>query len=158
MNYANFTRFSPEYVIPFNSFQSDSCNDSSSVVRQNGEPQNGCAYIYQGVRNVRFSENLACFVFLKHPFWDSPYCLITDVLAAFYSQLKGCFVSFMYFANCGLDLNFGFSIYSKIGSNNSQREMSFKKDWKIYHVGLSLQVNIENYKERTLFIMYKGSS
>ena len=25
-----------------------------------------CAY--QGVRNVRFSENLTCFVFLKHPF------------------------------------------------------------------------------------------
>ena len=25
-----------------------------------------CAY--QGVRNVPFSENLACFVFLKHPF------------------------------------------------------------------------------------------
>ena len=24
--------------------------------------------VYQGVRNVRFSENLACFVFLKHPF------------------------------------------------------------------------------------------
>ena len=34
-----------------------------------------CAY--QGVRNVRFSENLACFVFLKHPFWDSPFCFIT---------------------------------------------------------------------------------
>ena len=33
---------------------------------------------YQGVRNVRFSENLACFVFLKHPFWDLPFCLITD--------------------------------------------------------------------------------
>ena len=33
---------------------------------------------YQGVRNVRFSENLACFVFLKHPFWDSPFCLITN--------------------------------------------------------------------------------
>ena len=33
---------------------------------------------YQGVRNVRFSENLACFVFLKDPFWDSPFCLITD--------------------------------------------------------------------------------
>ena len=76
MNYANFTRFSPEYVIPFNSFQSDSCNDSSSVVRQNGEPQNGCAYMHQGVRNVRFSENLACFVFLKNPFWYSPFCLI----------------------------------------------------------------------------------
>ena len=25
-----------------------------------------CAY--QGVKNVRFSENLTCFVFLKHPF------------------------------------------------------------------------------------------
>ena len=35
-----------------------------------------CAY--QGVRNVRFLENLACFVFLKHPFWDPPFCLITD--------------------------------------------------------------------------------
>ena len=35
-----------------------------------------CAY--QGVRNVRFSENLACFVFLKHPFLDSSFCLITD--------------------------------------------------------------------------------
>ena len=35
---------------------------------------------YQGVRNVRFSENLACFVFLLPPFWDSPFCLITDEL------------------------------------------------------------------------------
>ena len=34
-----------------------------------------------GDKNARFSENLACFVFLKHPFWDSPFCLITDVLA-----------------------------------------------------------------------------
>ena len=37
-----------------------------------------CAY--QGVINVRF---LACFVFLKHPFWDSPFGLIgliTDML------------------------------------------------------------------------------
>ena len=34
-----------------------------------------CAY--QGVRNNRFSENLTCFVFLKHPFWDSPFFLIT---------------------------------------------------------------------------------
>ena len=45
------------------------CSWTLSVVRM-------CAY--QGVRNVRFSENLACFVFLKHPFWDSPFCLITD--------------------------------------------------------------------------------
>ena len=35
-----------------------------------------CAY--QGVRNVRFSDNLACFVFLNHLFWDSLFCLITD--------------------------------------------------------------------------------
>ena len=33
---------------------------------------------YQRVRNVRFSENLACFFFLKHPFWDSPYWLVND--------------------------------------------------------------------------------
>ena len=37
-----------------------------------------CAY--QGVKNVRFSENLACFVFSKYPFWDSPFCLIADEL------------------------------------------------------------------------------
>ena len=28
----------------------------------------------------RFSENLARFVYLKHPFWDSTFCLITDEL------------------------------------------------------------------------------
>ena len=38
-----------------------------------------CAY--QGVRNVRFLENLACFIFSKHPFWDSPFCLIIDDLS-----------------------------------------------------------------------------
>ena len=37
-----------------------------------------CAY--QGVRNVCFSEILACFAFLKHPFLDSPFCIITDEL------------------------------------------------------------------------------
>ena len=31
-----------------------------------------------GVRNIWFSENLARFVFLKHPFSDLPFCLITD--------------------------------------------------------------------------------
>ena len=38
-----------------------------------------CAY--QGVINVCFSEILACFAFLKHTFWDSHFCLITDVLS-----------------------------------------------------------------------------
>ena len=36
---------------------------------------------YQGVRNVRFSENLACFDFLLPLFWDSLFCLITDDMA-----------------------------------------------------------------------------
>ena len=31
-----------------------------------------------GGKNVDFSENLACFIFLKYPFWDQPFCLITD--------------------------------------------------------------------------------
>ena len=35
-----------------------------------------CAY--QGVRNICFSENLVCFVFLKHPLLESPFCVITD--------------------------------------------------------------------------------
>ena len=39
-----------------------------------------CTCVYQGIRNVRFSENLACYVFLKQPSWDSPFCLITDEL------------------------------------------------------------------------------
>ena len=37
-----------------------------------------CAY--QRLRNCGFSENLACFVFLKHPFWDSTLFVITDVM------------------------------------------------------------------------------
>ena len=28
-------------------------------------------------KSKHFSENLACFVSLWHPFWDSPFCLIT---------------------------------------------------------------------------------
>ena len=36
---------------------------------------------YQWVSNIRFSENLAGFVFLKHPSWDSSFCLVTDDLA-----------------------------------------------------------------------------
>ena len=77
---------------------------SSLVIRQKSESQNGgnkkakyakfsekrtfftpwyahvrtCAY--QGVRNARYLENLACFAFLLTPFWDSPFCLIADDL------------------------------------------------------------------------------
>ena len=81
----------------------------SSLIRQKGESQNGvsrkqrrknknaklsekrtplipwyahvCVRI-RGVRNIRFSEHLVYFVFLKHPFWDSPFCSITDELVS----------------------------------------------------------------------------
>ena len=33
---------------------------------------------HQGEKSSSFSENLACFVFLKHPFWDCPFWLIAD--------------------------------------------------------------------------------
>ena len=48
-----------------------------------------CAY--QWVKNVRFSENLTCFVFFKHPFWDSPFCLITDDTIEQWSQNKNIY-------------------------------------------------------------------
>ena len=38
-------------------------------------------FAYQGVRNVCFSENLTCFVFLEHLFWDWPFCLITNEIS-----------------------------------------------------------------------------
>ena len=38
-----------------------------------------CAY--QGVRNVRFSENLSCFVFLKTHFEINPFALLPTVLS-----------------------------------------------------------------------------
>ena len=48
-----------------------------------------CAY--QWVKNVRFSENLTCFVFFKHAFWDSPFCLITDDTIEQWSQNKNIY-------------------------------------------------------------------
>ena len=73
---------------------------NSSVIREKGESQNRCfkkrkhtkffekkifftpwyplTCAYQGVRNVCFSENLMCSVLLKHQFWDSLFCLVTD--------------------------------------------------------------------------------
>ena len=75
----------------------------SSVIRQKGESQNGCfkktkhvkffekhtffspwyADVWvlrwgEEVKNVRFSENSTSFVFLKHAFWYSTFCLITN--------------------------------------------------------------------------------
>ena len=62
-----------------------------SVIKQKGESQrvfqeNKAHQIFRktnipySVRRTRFLEILACFVFLKYPFWDSPFCLITDDL------------------------------------------------------------------------------
>ena len=48
---------------------------------------------YPLIRSVRSLENLACFVVLKHPFWDSPFCFITKemwILAHFFSFNNYC--------------------------------------------------------------------
>ena len=79
---------------------------NSSVIRQKGESQNGC---FKKTKHTKFSKkpNISyplirtrifqhldwirrdtriwiwrdtCFVHLKHPFWNSPFCLITDEL------------------------------------------------------------------------------
>ena len=60
--------------------------------RQKGETPNGCfqktkpakfsekrTFLTPWYEHVRFSENLTCFVFLKHPSRDYPFCLIADV-------------------------------------------------------------------------------
>ena len=67
-------KFSKKRTFPIPWYALFSCIQSKSLysvwVQENSA--------YQGFRNVRFFENLACFVFLKHPFWDSLFCLITD--------------------------------------------------------------------------------
>ena len=93
--------------------------DRSSVVRQKGESQNGC---FKKTKHVKFSEKrtfltpwyahvtggkkysffwkLTCFVFLKHPFWDTPFCLITDELVYWnywYTDILEYFVANKYF-------------------------------------------------------------
>ena len=83
-------------VSPFvNPFQVDAVSNGliSSVINQKGESQNGCfkkikhakfsekrtfLTLWYAYVPVRISEILACFIFLKHPFPDSPFCLIID--------------------------------------------------------------------------------
>ena len=84
-----------------------------SLIRQKGESQNGC---FRKAKHAKFSEKqifltpwythvrvfqekkarqifpknehfLTPFVFLKHPFWDSSFCLITHVTWGILSQL-----------------------------------------------------------------------
>ena len=40
-------------------------------------PPDTHTFVCVSMSKIRFSENLAPFVFLKHPFWDLPFCLIT---------------------------------------------------------------------------------
>ena len=35
-------------------------------------------FLVRTIMSFCFSEILACFALLKHPFWDSPFCLIPD--------------------------------------------------------------------------------
>ena len=73
-----------------------SCDYNSSVIKQKGESQNRCFkkinhakfsekqtflnhWYTEGVRNVRFLENLACFVFLKRCFEIRPFALLSLV-------------------------------------------------------------------------------
>ena len=40
-----------------------------------------------GGKKIRFSENLACFVFVLPPFCDSPFCHITDLITFVLEEL-----------------------------------------------------------------------
>ena len=41
-------------------------------------PPDRHTYVSGSKKCCFFSENLACYVFLKHPFWDPPFYFITD--------------------------------------------------------------------------------
>ena len=95
-----FTKYSKECLSPGIEFSFNARETNSSVKRQKEESQNEgnkktrhakfskknehlllpytCTYVYLRVRNVIFSEKLACFVFLISPFWDSPFYFIPD--------------------------------------------------------------------------------
>ena len=72
------------------------------------------ACVYQGVRNVHFSENLTCFVFLKHLFWDSPFCLF------YYQQ----FSRLPFFVKCSI--TYLWQKIGKIGQGQALRK-SYQK-------------------------------
>ena len=64
----------------FRANKDNNFRDHSSAIRQKGECVSGRTCAYQGVRNVRFLENLACFAFLLPPSWDLPFRLIAGAL------------------------------------------------------------------------------
>ena len=72
-----------------------------------------CAYL--GLRNVRFTEHLACFVFLLPPFWDFLFCLNTDDIKTF-ELIK------LRFFRTSLPIHSTFMFnFNKIGNNNCNK-------------------------------------
>ena len=73
------------------------------VESQNGGNKNTKHATHQGVKNVRFSENVACFVFLLPPFWDSTFSHITDEMYVTITILEWLviYMAFMFDRNSG---------------------------------------------------------
>ena len=71
-----------------------------------------------------FSENLVCFVFLKHSFWDSPFCCITDKLTLL-MLLVSKLVIILKFPKCFI------LTYGKV--NDSQQKIFYEKVFKLYN-------------------------
>ena len=83
---------------------------------------------YQGLRNVHFFGNLACFDFLEHPFWDSHFCLINDDMTAcsdFENSLTRKFVTNYYF--------FNYWVINSIASSTIKIEYKILGDQYIEH-------------------------
>ena len=85
---------------------------------------------YPLIRNICFSGNLACFVFLKLPFWDFPICFITDKLQysnTYFMMFRCCFILWglfvlnIYIKNYGSrNRNFGIALHGKQESGRQQ--------------------------------------
>ena len=60
-----FTHLIPTSILPLNGLKRRSINFSAAVLIIILRIR---TCVYHGVRNNSFSENLTCFVFLKHPF------------------------------------------------------------------------------------------
>ena len=118
---------------------------TTSVIRQQGESQNGGnisyppdmhTYVtYQGVRNNSFSENLACFVVLLPPFWDSPFCIVTDkwnnirsiIMLKTFGDVSTHFISLFFFTNSPF---YEILIWQLSAANSSHWWFNFTKSIK----------------------------
>ena len=70
--------FRASHVLKKNTLKFSNCILTTTLVQRLQINHETSAY--QGLRNFRFSENLAWIVFSKHLFWDSHFCLITFLL------------------------------------------------------------------------------